>query len=86
MIGALARVHISTNLRKGSYHRAGDYHQDHHGTLTHCGKLDLDHTEEIPETQAVLTHNPCHHCFPLWRGRRQDILNQLADTPIEEPA
>jgi hypothetical protein len=82
----LAKVYVSPRRPRGSYHRAGGYHQWHHGTWTACSILALDHADEIPETEAVLTREPCHYCFILWRGRRQDILNQLASVPLEEPA
>ena len=86
MTEPLPLVYTIPTRPRGSYHRAGSIYTTHHGTRTACAKLELDTLTETSEISAVLTHEPCHYCFPLWRGRRQTILNQLAEFSLEEPA
>lgn len=81
MIEPFEVVYVSRRRNKGSYHRAAA----RFGVRlvwTACTKLRLDDCDQLLEVTAVLTNEPCRRCFPL-RGRRQRILDQLAEVDVE---
>ena len=66
------------------YHRAATSgSRSANPAQSHCGRVDLDHCDEVPEIRAALAHEPCTPCFGV-RGRRQRILNLIVVSGIPD--